>query len=237
MFGSISNLVILRESRQHFDRNTCFYLQALSVSDIFYLCFMIGYLVIPIKRKKDLGIISLYFSLSYQYCTLSTPPIGPGSITWLIGVWSSPTPSWHPRLASCWCWPSTITSWHHIISGQLSPGTSGGAQTMRLPRVNIAIIRIRDLQKSLCSGSLWPLSVVFWWTSPGALSSPSRSSAWGWWSTRPPASATASGSVNTTRPSAATWSGPSPGSPTSSLARLVLNFSRLLCSQHSTGNW
>ena len=47
MFGSISNLVILRESWQHFDRNTCFYLQALSVTDIFYLCFMIGYLVFP----------------------------------------------------------------------------------------------------------------------------------------------------------------------------------------------
>ena len=47
MFGSVSNLVILRESRQHFDRNMCFYLQALSVTDIFYLCFMIGYLVIP----------------------------------------------------------------------------------------------------------------------------------------------------------------------------------------------
>ena len=113
------------------------------------------------KERHKIRTFSLYFSLRYRSYTLSILQIGPGSITWLIGVWSSLIPSWHPRLASSSSSPLTITSWQHIINtGQPTPRTRHEmAQTRRLPRVNIAIIRIRrhreDLYTNLFLRSFW----------------------------------------------------------------------------------
>ena len=44
MIGNIANLIILREKPGQFSKRTCFYLRALSITDILYLLFMIGYL-------------------------------------------------------------------------------------------------------------------------------------------------------------------------------------------------
>ena len=45
MVGSLTNLIILRKSSPNIDNTTSQYLQALSVTDILYLVFMVGYLV------------------------------------------------------------------------------------------------------------------------------------------------------------------------------------------------
>ena len=62
MFGSVTNLVILKNSHC-FDKRTCFYLQALSVTDMLYLTFMIGYLVA----------MKLVLTINYYKSTFSRP--------------------------------------------------------------------------------------------------------------------------------------------------------------------
>ena len=74
MIGNITNLIILRESPGQFSKRTCFYLQALSVTDILYLLFMIGYLnelfVLRTENYASWGLI--YYIINWSVVLSNT---------------------------------------------------------------------------------------------------------------------------------------------------------------------
>ena len=107
MVGSLTNLIILRKSSPNIDNTTSQYLQALSVTDILYLVFMIGYLVrLSVDFKFwNASCCSGSWASSRQW----TGTVMAGCTTWPTGAWSSPTPSSPPPPGSSCSSPSTTS--------------------------------------------------------------------------------------------------------------------------------
>ena len=96
MFGSVTNLVILKNSHC-FDKRTCFYLQALSVTDMLYLTFMIGYLVASNKP--------LYVNLPYLF--------------------QAEVSIFHNMHSTNYDWKKYLTHWSVILSNTFVTSSSG----------------------------------------------------------------------------------------------------------------
>ena len=126
--GSAYNLFILRGSQAKFERTTWFYLRALSVTDILYLLFMIGYLVS--SNWSDIW-FDEYFDVNphlhvtaecrqlcnkalHRWTTSCCRPLSGltrvSLVTSHTGMSSSPTPSSRPPRESSCSPPSTSTN-------------------------------------------------------------------------------------------------------------------------------
>ena len=113
MCGSSYNLFILRGSQAKFESTTWFYLRALSVTDILYLLFMIGYLVKEILTDDSKTFDS---RLTTSCSPRRSGKPGASSTTSPTGMSSSATPSSRRRQEYSSSPPYTSTSITTIIN-------------------------------------------------------------------------------------------------------------------------